>query len=180
MICCGSRPGFLTTWSRNTGSMKPFWLKHPSEIYNQTLSFKYCVSYQRFLSMKTSEAFSYEFNSASVLAWINYTVQRETYRCLYQEEMLRMKIDFLSVAQCRLWFQNHFFSFTCPSVQLPLSISLCSQNAQRLGGSQVAQPLTTPVVSVATPSLLAPFSGMQTAYNTGELWKAAKLGSLVV
>ncbi|KAG7283400.1 hypothetical protein CRUP_000926 [Coryphaenoides rupestris] len=39
-------------------------------------------------------------------------------------------------------------------------------NGQRLGGSQVLQPLTTPVVSVATPSLLAPFSGMQTAYNT--------------
>lgn len=32
----------------------------------------------------------------------------------------------------------------------------------------MAQSLTTPVVSVATPSLLAPFSGMQTAYNTGK------------
>uniref|UniRef100_H3BZ47 Myocyte enhancer factor 2d n=1 Tax=Tetraodon nigroviridis TaxID=99883 RepID=H3BZ47_TETNG len=42
-------------------------------------------------------------------------------------------------------------------------------NAQRLGGSQVApQTLTTPVVSVATPSLLAPFSSMQTAYNTAD------------
>ncbi|XP_046897267.1 myocyte-specific enhancer factor 2D isoform X8 [Hypomesus transpacificus] len=39
-------------------------------------------------------------------------------------------------------------------------------NAQRLGVSQVSQSLTTPVVSVATPSLLAPFSAMQTAYNT--------------
>lgn len=48
------------------------------------------------------------------------------------------------------------------STSLPLS----SQNAQRLGGSQ--QTLTTPVVSVATPSLLAPFSSMQTAYNTGK------------
>lgn len=47
------------------------------------------------------------------------------------------------------------------------------QNAQRLAaGAQVAQTLTTPVVSVATPSLLAqglPFSAMPTAYNTGEL-----------
>lgn len=41
------------------------------------------------------------------------------------------------------------------------------QNAQRLGASQVTQPLTTPVVSVATPSLLTPFS-MPTAYNTGK------------
>jgi len=47
------------------------------------------------------------------------------------------------------------------------------QNAQRLAaGAQVAQTLTTPVVSVATPSLLAqglPFSAMPTAYNTGEV-----------
>lgn len=51
---------------------------------------------------------------------------------------------------------------------MPLPLS--SQNAQRLGGSQVAQQtLTTPVVSVATPSLLAPFSSMQTAYNTGKM-----------
>lgn len=46
------------------------------------------------------------------------------------------------------------------------------QNAQRLAaGAQVAQTLTTPVVSIATPSLLAqglPFSAMPTAYNTGE------------
>lgn len=36
----------------------------------------------------------------------------------------------------------------------------------------MAQTLTTPVVSVATPSLLAqglPFSAMPTAYNTGEI-----------
>uniref|UniRef100_A0A8D2ZSM0 MADS-box domain-containing protein n=1 Tax=Scophthalmus maximus TaxID=52904 RepID=A0A8D2ZSM0_SCOMX len=43
-------------------------------------------------------------------------------------------------------------------------------NAQRLAaGAQAAQTLTTPVVSVATPSLLAqglPFSAMPTAYNT--------------
>ncbi|XP_018534199.1 myocyte-specific enhancer factor 2D isoform X3 [Lates calcarifer] len=51
-------------------------------------------------------------------------------------------------------------------------------NAQRLGGSQVAQPLTTPVVSVATPSLLAPFSGMQTAYNTEYQLTSADLTAL--
>lgn len=38
----------------------------------------------------------------------------------------------------------------------------------------MAQSLTTPVVSVATPSLLAPFSSMQTAYNTGETAKATE------
>uniref|UniRef100_A0A3Q3NI59 Myocyte enhancer factor 2D n=1 Tax=Labrus bergylta TaxID=56723 RepID=A0A3Q3NI59_9LABR len=46
----------------------------------------------------------------------------------------------------------------------------CLGNAQRLAaGAQVAQSLTTPVVSVATPSLLAqglPFSAMPTVYNT--------------
>ncbi|XP_072249859.1 myocyte-specific enhancer factor 2D isoform X2 [Leuresthes tenuis] len=51
-------------------------------------------------------------------------------------------------------------------------------NAQRLGGSQVAQPLTTPVVSVATPSLLAPFSSMQTAYNTEYQLTSADLTAL--
>ncbi|XP_064416608.1 myocyte-specific enhancer factor 2D isoform X2 [Latimeria chalumnae] len=40
-------------------------------------------------------------------------------------------------------------------------------STQRLGVSQVSHSLTTPVVSVATPSLL-PFSAMPTAYNTGE------------
>ncbi|XP_072304056.1 myocyte-specific enhancer factor 2D homolog isoform X8 [Eucyclogobius newberryi] len=48
--------------------------------------------------------------------------------------------------------------------------SLMQMNAQRLAaGAQVAQTLTTPVVSVTTPSLLAqglPFSAMPTAYNT--------------
>ncbi|XP_075994431.1 myocyte-specific enhancer factor 2D isoform X2 [Genypterus blacodes] len=44
--------------------------------------------------------------------------------------------------------------------------SLIQLHAQRSAGSQMAQSLTTPVVSVTTPSLLAPFSGMQTAYNT--------------
>ncbi|CDQ57338.1 unnamed protein product [Oncorhynchus mykiss] len=47
--------------------------------------------------------------------------------------------------------------------------SLMQMNAQRLAGAQVAQALTTPVVSVTTPSLLAqglPFSAMPTAYNT--------------
>ncbi|KPP67642.1 hypothetical protein Z043_113741 [Scleropages formosus] len=50
--------------------------------------------------------------------------------------------------------------------------SLMQLNAQRLGGPQVAQTLTTPVVSVATPSLLSqglPFSAMPTAYNTGKM-----------
>ncbi|XP_029957872.1 myocyte-specific enhancer factor 2D isoform X2 [Salarias fasciatus] len=51
-------------------------------------------------------------------------------------------------------------------------------NAQRLGASQVAQTLTTPVVSVATPSLLAPFSGMQTAYNTEYQLTSADLTAL--
>ncbi|KAK5611019.1 hypothetical protein CRENBAI_023073 [Crenichthys baileyi] len=48
--------------------------------------------------------------------------------------------------------------------------SIMQMNAQRLAaGAQVAQTLTTPVVSVATPSLLAqglPFSAIPTAYNT--------------
>ncbi|XP_016533396.1 myocyte-specific enhancer factor 2D homolog isoform X2 [Poecilia formosa] len=49
-------------------------------------------------------------------------------------------------------------------------LELVNENAQRLAaGAQVAQTLTTPVVSVATPSLLAqglPFSAIPTAYNT--------------
>ena len=48
---------------------------------------------------------------------------------------------------------------------------LLQNNAQRLGVSQSTHSLTTPVVSVATPSLLSqglPFSSMPTAYNTGE------------
>ncbi|XP_068610926.1 myocyte-specific enhancer factor 2D isoform X1 [Brachionichthys hirsutus] len=57
-------------------------------------------------------------------------------------------------------------------------LELVSENAQRLGGSQVAQPLTTPVVSVATPSLLAPFSSMQTAYNTEYQLTSADLTAL--
>ncbi|XP_078027458.1 myocyte-specific enhancer factor 2D isoform X1 [Epinephelus lanceolatus] len=57
-------------------------------------------------------------------------------------------------------------------------LELVSENAQRLGGSQVAQSLTTPVVSVATPSLLAPFSGMQTAYNTEYQLTSADLTAL--
>ncbi|KAM9838824.1 myocyte-specific enhancer factor 2D homolog isoform 2-T2 [Aulostomus maculatus] len=47
--------------------------------------------------------------------------------------------------------------------------SLIHMNAQRQAGAQVPQTLTTPVVSIATPSLLAqglPFSAMPTAYNT--------------
>ncbi|NXQ12360.1 MEF2D factor, partial [Peucedramus taeniatus] len=47
------------------------------------------------------------------------------------------------------------------------------QNTQRLGVSQATHSLTTPVVSVATPSLLTqglPFSAMPTAYNTGGGW----------
>ncbi|CAK6974995.1 unnamed protein product [Scomber scombrus] len=57
-------------------------------------------------------------------------------------------------------------------------LELVSENAQRLGGSQVGQSLTTPVVSVATPSLLAPFSGMQTAYNTEYQLTSADLTAL--
>uniref|UniRef100_A0A672FPL5 MADS-box domain-containing protein n=1 Tax=Salarias fasciatus TaxID=181472 RepID=A0A672FPL5_SALFA len=57
-------------------------------------------------------------------------------------------------------------------------LELVSENAQRLGASQVAQTLTTPVVSVATPSLLAPFSGMQTAYNTEYQLTSADLTAL--
>uniref|UniRef100_H3DJH5 Myocyte enhancer factor 2D n=1 Tax=Tetraodon nigroviridis TaxID=99883 RepID=H3DJH5_TETNG len=49
-------------------------------------------------------------------------------------------------------------------------LELVNENAQRLAaGAQVAPTLSTPVVSVATPSLLAqglPFSAMPTAYNT--------------
>ncbi|XP_037130707.1 myocyte-specific enhancer factor 2D isoform X2 [Syngnathus acus] len=56
--------------------------------------------------------------------------------------------------------------------------SLMQLNAQRLGSSQVQQPLTTPVVSVATPSLLAPFSAMQTAYNTEYQLTSADLTAL--
>ncbi|XP_069806794.1 myocyte-specific enhancer factor 2D isoform X3 [Dendropsophus ebraccatus] len=56
-------------------------------------------------------------------------------------------------------------------------------NAQRLGGvSQAAHSLTTPVVSVATPSLLShhglPFSAMSTAYNTDYQLTSADLSSL--
>ncbi|KAJ8372122.1 hypothetical protein AAFF_G00294370 [Aldrovandia affinis] len=46
--------------------------------------------------------------------------------------------------------------------------SLMQLNAQRLGGPQVVQSLTTPVVSVATPSLLTqglPFSAYNTDYQ---------------
>ncbi|XP_057690750.1 myocyte-specific enhancer factor 2D homolog [Corythoichthys intestinalis] len=57
-------------------------------------------------------------------------------------------------------------------------LELVTENAQRLGGSQVSQPLTTPVVSVATPSLLAPFSAMQTGYNTEYQLTSADLTAL--
>ncbi|KAK2854910.1 hypothetical protein Q7C36_006779 [Tachysurus vachellii] len=57
------------------------------------------------------------------------------------------------------------------------SKSLMQLNAQRLGASQVTQPLTTPVVSVATPSLLTPFS-MPTAYNTEYQLTSADLTAL--
>ncbi|KAB0394312.1 hypothetical protein E2I00_000122 [Balaenoptera physalus] len=59
--------------------------------------------------------------------------------------------------------------------------SLNKNNAQRLGVSQSTHSLTTPVVSVATPSLLSqglPFSSMPTAYNTAFLtceWLASGL-----
>uniref|UniRef100_A0A8C6VXE2 Myocyte enhancer factor 2D n=1 Tax=Nothobranchius furzeri TaxID=105023 RepID=A0A8C6VXE2_NOTFU len=55
-------------------------------------------------------------------------------------------------------------------------------NAQRLAaGAQVAQSLTTPVVSVTTPSLLAqglPFSAIPTAYNTEYQLTSADLTAL--
>ncbi|XP_072503349.1 myocyte-specific enhancer factor 2D isoform X1 [Notamacropus eugenii] len=54
-------------------------------------------------------------------------------------------------------------------------------NAQRLGVSQSTHSLTTPVVSVATPSLLSqglPFSSMPTAYNTDYQLTSAELSSL--
>ncbi|NP_001095265.1 myocyte-specific enhancer factor 2D homolog [Xenopus laevis] len=56
-------------------------------------------------------------------------------------------------------------------------------SVQRLGGvSQATHSLTTPVVSVATPSLLShhglPFSAMSTAYNTDYQLTSADLASL--
>ncbi|XP_051999507.1 myocyte-specific enhancer factor 2D homolog isoform X11 [Xyrauchen texanus] len=57
------------------------------------------------------------------------------------------------------------------------SKGLMQLNAQRLGTSQVTQPLTTPVVSVATPSLLTPFS-MPTSYNTEYQLTSADLTAL--
>ncbi|XP_029437509.1 myocyte-specific enhancer factor 2D isoform X5 [Rhinatrema bivittatum] len=54
-------------------------------------------------------------------------------------------------------------------------------NAQRLGVSQAAHSLTTPVVSVATPSILTQglsFSPMPTAYNTDYQLTSADLSSL--
>uniref|UniRef100_A0A3Q3W4J2 MADS-box domain-containing protein n=1 Tax=Mola mola TaxID=94237 RepID=A0A3Q3W4J2_MOLML len=56
--------------------------------------------------------------------------------------------------------------------------SLMQLVRRRLASSQVAQPLTTPVVSMATPSLLAPFSTMQTAYNTEYQLSSADLTAL--
>ncbi|XP_028649834.1 myocyte-specific enhancer factor 2D isoform X1 [Erpetoichthys calabaricus] len=61
------------------------------------------------------------------------------------------------------------------------SKGLIQLNAQRLGVSQVTQPLTTPVVSVATPSLLTqglPFSAMPTAYNAEYQLTSADLSAL--
>ncbi|XP_039224565.1 myocyte-specific enhancer factor 2D isoform X4 [Crotalus tigris] len=54
-------------------------------------------------------------------------------------------------------------------------------NAQRLVVSQATHSLTTPVVSVATPSLLTqglPFSAMPTAYNTDYQLSSVELSSL--
>lgn len=69
-----------------------------------------------------------------------------------------------------------------PAPRHPLTpASLPQNNAQRLGASQSTHSLTTPVVSVATPSLLSqglPFSSMPTAYNTGEWLRALGLGAL--
>ncbi|XP_046874789.1 myocyte-specific enhancer factor 2D homolog isoform X7 [Hypomesus transpacificus] len=61
------------------------------------------------------------------------------------------------------------------------SLMQMQMNAQRLAGAQVAQALTTPVVSVATPSLLAqglPFSAMPTAYNTDYQLTSADITAL--
>lgn len=63
------------------------------------------------------------------------------------------------------------------------SLLLPQQNTQRLGVSQATHSLTTPVVSVATPSLLTqglPFSAMPTAYNTGKTWpgQSSQVGQL--
>ncbi|XP_044305026.1 myocyte-specific enhancer factor 2D isoform X8 [Varanus komodoensis] len=55
------------------------------------------------------------------------------------------------------------------------------QNTQRLAVSQATHSLTTPVVSVTTPSLLTqglPFSAMPTAYNTDYQLTSADLSSL--
>ncbi|XP_037549182.1 myocyte-specific enhancer factor 2D homolog [Nematolebias whitei] len=61
-------------------------------------------------------------------------------------------------------------------------LELVNENAQRLAaGAQVAQTLTTPVVSVATPSLLAqglPFSAIPTAYNTDYQLTSADITAL--
>ncbi|XP_017279959.1 myocyte-specific enhancer factor 2D homolog isoform X4 [Kryptolebias marmoratus] len=61
-------------------------------------------------------------------------------------------------------------------------LELVNENAQRLAaGAQVAQSLTTPVVSVATPSLLAqglPFSAIPTAYNTDYQLTSADITAL--
>ncbi|XP_061903596.1 myocyte-specific enhancer factor 2D homolog isoform X5 [Entelurus aequoreus] len=61
-------------------------------------------------------------------------------------------------------------------------LELVNENAQRLAaGAQVAQTLSTPVVSVATPSLMAqglPFSAMPTAYNTEYQLTSADLTAL--
>nr|XP_015829124.2 myocyte-specific enhancer factor 2D homolog isoform X6 [Nothobranchius furzeri] len=61
-------------------------------------------------------------------------------------------------------------------------LELVNENAQRLAaGAQVAQSLTTPVVSVTTPSLLAqglPFSAIPTAYNTEYQLTSADLTAL--
>ncbi|NXN64218.1 MEF2D factor, partial [Himantopus himantopus] len=56
------------------------------------------------------------------------------------------------------------------------------QNTQRLGVSQATHSLTTPVVSVATPSLLTqglPFSAMPTAYNTGKSGTSFPVDNLI-
>ncbi|XP_035284459.1 myocyte-specific enhancer factor 2D homolog isoform X7 [Anguilla anguilla] len=60
-------------------------------------------------------------------------------------------------------------------------LELVSESAQRLAVPQVAQSLTTPVVSVTTPSLLTqglPFSAMPTAYNTDYQLTSADITAL--
>ncbi|KAG5842759.1 hypothetical protein ANANG_G00181120 [Anguilla anguilla] len=68
-----------------------------------------------------------------------------------------------------------------PELRTDEELELVSESAQRLAVPQVAQSLTTPVVSVTTPSLLTqglPFSAMPTAYNTDYQLTSADITAL--